>query len=617
MKQIIVLLAALCISCTLLAQRAEMEKVDVKIKRLPARPLPSNIKKYNYRVFNSTPLPAAQTETLNGYLKLDGFQLSTTAPDVTLLVYLDKYDVKMSAGAVKGIDVDKFVYFIKSSLDIRLSFLTGDNRFEFYQTSKLLKEDDTRYTYQSSTTYTTEAAALEAAGKDESMLKRAGDECLNKTLFSIQKYLEQNHGYTNEELSIPVWSMKAKSFDYSDMDEAQSKAIEGLKSFSDNGLNDANKKLFQEAITIWDKVLVEYNPNDKKGRISIKNVGALYANLALTHNWLLNDQDALKYVDLLSNSRGSSWADMIGDLVNSGIKGREQDLKRNNNSLAIEQTKSSLYVSPDFVVKGHSHRIQAIQKNLTILKKKFPDERRFFEYSDNGLLSKTYTETFNPTTKVWEKRRDVHTIKYDHDASVMYTFDDKYPTKPLAVRKFKDGKLISQKLRVGANDSSVVKLYYNASGQLERYAINPHYVTPGPEVRYQYANGQRISKEIFLSKGPGFKPDVKDQYKWNGKALLSTSRYKVNDAGTYDDEPLVIEYRRDGNGFIVQRAFVGWGSDTYTLDDAGNITQIVMHDDQGGSKSPEYVWEVGSGNAQLYTLEITPTEGPEEFPSVY
>jgi hypothetical protein len=185
-------------------------------------------------------------------------------------VHLDKFDQKISTAQIKGLSETKYGYVIKSSLDLRLSFLSRDHRYEFYQVSKLLKEDDTRYSYESSSTFATEAAASEAGNKDESSVTRGKSECLNKALFSIQQYLEQTHGYPNTEITIPVWSMKAKSFDYADMDEAQGKAIAGLKSYSGTGLNDDNKKMFQEAIAIWQKVLLEYNPSDKKGRISIK-----------------------------------------------------------------------------------------------------------------------------------------------------------------------------------------------------------------------------------------------------------------------------------------------------------------------------------------------------------
>ena len=614
MKKILFVILAVIVSYTLQAQRAEMEKVDIKVKLFPSRPLPLGIKKYNYKVMNSTQLVLPSTETINGYLRLEGYEFSSTAPDVTLLVYLDKYDEKTSVVPVKGINETKYAYGIKSSVEVRLSFLTGDSRYEFYQTSKLLKDDDTRYTYQNSLTFTTEVAATEAGNKDETMFKQAKEECLTKSLFAIEQYLKQTHGYADVELTIPVWSMKAKSFDYSDMDEAQGKAISGLKSYSGNGLNDENKKMFQDAVVIWEKVLQEYNPDDKKARISQKNVGALYANLAIAHNWLMNDQEALKYVDLLSKSRGSSWADMIGDLVNSDIKGREQDAKRNNNTLAIEKTKSSYYVSPDFVVKGHSYRISAIQKNNSF-NKKLPDERRYFEYLENGLLSKTYTESYNAGTKSWGKRRDVHTIKYDHDLNVMYIYDDK--SKPLMIRKFKDGKLVYQKSRVDVNDSSVVKLYYNASGQLERYVTNSHLATPTGEVRYQYVNGQMIRKEIFTNQSGQLKPYLKEEYKWNGNKLDKTSRFLMGDTGKYSDSPLEIQYHYDGRGFLVGLDYVGHETQTFTIDEVGNIIEIHSRADDGGSKSPTQIWERGTGNALLYTTEINDLSGPEKFPAVY
>jgi hypothetical protein len=131
MKKILIVILAVIVSYPLQAQRAEMEKVDIKIKRLPSRPLPLEVKKYNYKVMNLT-LLSLSPETLNAYLRLDGFEFSSTSPDVTLLVYLDKYDEKLSTVPVKGISETKYAYVIKSSLDVRLGFVTGDTQYEGY-----------------------------------------------------------------------------------------------------------------------------------------------------------------------------------------------------------------------------------------------------------------------------------------------------------------------------------------------------------------------------------------------------------------------------------------------------------------------------------------------------
>ena len=615
MKQILVIVLAVVIGYTSHAQRAEMEKIDIKVKSLPSKPLPSEIKKYNYKVINSTQLPLPQVEAMNGYVKLEGYEFSSTSPDVIVLVYLDKYEEKVSTPAVKGISETKYAYAIKSSMGVRLSFLTGDNRYEFYQTSKLLKDEDTRYTYQSSLTYTTEAAASEAGNKDETMFRQAKQECMNKVFFGIEQYLKYTHSYPIVEVTIPVWSMKAKSFDYSDMDDAQGKAIAGLTSYSGGGLNDENKKLFMDAIAIWEKVLQEFNADDKKARINSKNVGALYANLAIANNLLTKDQDALKYVDLLSKSRGSSWADMIGEMVNADSKGREQEAKRKSNTLVIEKTKSAYYVSPEFIVKGHSHRISALQKGNSF-NRKLPDERRYFEYAENGLLARTYTENYNPSTKGWEKRRDVHTLKYDHDLNIMYVYDEKSPTKPLITRKFKDGKLIYHKSRVELNDSSVVNLFYNAAGQLERYVVNAHKPGSLVEVRYQYTNGKMSRRELFQTTDGQLKPTFKEEYSWTGNRLTKTNRFRM-DGGKYMDKPLEIAYNYDGRGYLVGLSFVGHETQTFTVDDAGNIQEIFARADDGGSRSPSQIWEPGTGNAIQYTTEVTDYVGPEKYPALY
>lgn len=615
MKKILVAILALITGHVAVAQRAEMEKVNVNLKLLPSKPLPSEIVRYNYRVLNSTSLSLPSPEVLNGYFSLDGFQFSSASPDVTLLVYLDKYEEKFFTTPIKGISETKYAYGIKSSIGLRLAFLTGDSMYEFYHTSKLLKEDDSQYLNQNSLTFATEEAAAEAGKKDETLFRQAKEECMKKTLWSVQQYLKFTHAYPTMELTIPVWSMKAKSFDYSDMDEAQGKAIAALKNYSGNGLNEENKKLFQEAIVIWEKVLTEFNPNDKKGRVSPKNVGALYANLALTNNWILNDDQALKYLNLLSESRGSSWADMIGEIVHSDIKGREQDGKRKSNVLVINKTKSSYYVSPDFIVKGHSHRISALQKDDMFMNKKLPVERRYFEYADNGLLSRTYTESYNASNKTWEKRRDIHTIKYDHDQSIMYVYNEKSATQPMVIRKFKDGKLIYQRTRTSAGDSSVLKFYYNPAGQLERYVLNPHSKPVKTEAMYEYENGQLIRKQVSTDQGGQLKPLLKEEYKWVQGRLTEINSYRLTDP-VYATTPAVSRYYYDSKGFLSKAAYTGY-EETFSVDEWGNITDIHVRDDQGGSRKPTQIWEPGAGNALLYTTEFFDYRGPEYLPALY
>jgi hypothetical protein len=598
----------------LLAQRAEMERVKIRLKSLPSMPLEQEVKTYNYRIFNTTSLTLPSPETINGYLRMEGFEFASTSPDVILLVNLDGYEEKFSVATIKDISTPKYVYRISAKIDVQLRFLSGDSRFEYYQTSRLLTEDDTRYSYQSTQTYATEMEASDAGKKDEFMYKEAKVQTLNKVLFSIQQYLKRYHTYPVEDAGIPVYSIKAKSFDYSDMDIAQEKAIAALKLFSENGLTTESRALFNEVVLLWEKSLTEFNETDKKARINPKNVGTLYANLALTYCWLDNNQKANEYLDKLKKSRSASAAGFIGEIVNPYIAGREADVKRKNGTLAIAKTKSALYVSSDFLMNKHSHRIVAIQKN-NFLNKKLPDQRRHFEYSESGLLIKVSTEFYNAGTKLWERPKEIHSIQYDHDRSIMYTFDAKSTTIPLTVKRFQNGKLVYQKSRVGDNDSTVLKFFYLPNGLLDRYVVNAHNKSQNSEVRYSYTNEVMTKKEVFESKDGNLISRFKDEFIWADKKLIKIKSYGSSENGTYGTEPLEEIFNYNTNGFLVGKSS-RYELETFGIDEFGNITEINAKRDDG-SETWYYVWEKGAGNSSQYHNVLSDRLGPEKFPALY
>lgn len=98
--------------------------------------------------------------------------------------------------------------------------------------------------------------------------------------------LNEQMGYGWTERTSPVYTGKGKKLDYSSLDGAQLKAVQGLKDLS---ISEAtSKQKLAEAQDVWADELKQQDLTDKKARINNKVAAGLYINLALV-NILLGD----------------------------------------------------------------------------------------------------------------------------------------------------------------------------------------------------------------------------------------------------------------------------------------------------------------------------------------
>lgn len=91
-----------------------------------------------------------------------------------------------------------------------------------------------------------------------------------------------------------VYSAKGKSFDYADLDHAQSIAINAYEGYMEKGPNGEGFELLGAAISIWEKELESLDLDNKKSRIN-KSIGkGLYENLTNAYLYIYEVDKGIK-----------------------------------------------------------------------------------------------------------------------------------------------------------------------------------------------------------------------------------------------------------------------------------------------------------------------------------
>ena len=90
-----------------------------------------------------------------------------------------------------------------------------------------------------------------------------------------------------------VYVQKYKKYNYTEHEEALVHAVSGYK----NILHDKAKSIssFNKAISIWEKILEEYKPNDKKAKINREVAWYTMLNIAEAYLWTENFEKADEY----------------------------------------------------------------------------------------------------------------------------------------------------------------------------------------------------------------------------------------------------------------------------------------------------------------------------------
>lgn len=122
--------------------------------------------------------------------------------------------------------------------------------------------------------------------------------------------------YTTE--VFEVYAAKGKSYDYTELEQAQEKAMAAYESIYKNGLNDNDLNKLKEAIEVWEKELSTLDTDDKKARITESIGKGLHENCVRAYLYMYDFDNAKKHAEEFkalfgnfSNNRTQAMDDVV------------------------------------------------------------------------------------------------------------------------------------------------------------------------------------------------------------------------------------------------------------------------------------------------------------------
>ena len=224
------------------------------------------------------------------YLKLDGFEQNTSSENVVkgdVIFYNFEYTEPEQKVE------EKSVYNTKTK--------TTDKVKTYYYITSTKRPTSLKLQYNDKTLYD---GIFESTGEFKSLRTDSRPSIINiekksieDILLDINEFVNNKYGFSKISRTIDVRYVKNKSGDYDDLEEAKDFAIAGFKNF--NGLT-ANEDL-AKAIEIWEIVMEESNPEDRKARIDKKVTKAVLLNLTEAYLYTGKIDKVTNYIEKLEN----------------------------------------------------------------------------------------------------------------------------------------------------------------------------------------------------------------------------------------------------------------------------------------------------------------------------
>jgi tetratricopeptide (TPR) repeat protein len=113
---------------------------------------------------------------------------------------------------------------------------------------------------------------------------------------AIKNYLTNQYGYYKTSSAATIATGKGKDSDYADADQLVIKFQEAANLYN-AGKQEEYNKLAMECIEGWEKILEEFDPNNKKARISKKNADVFYYNISNAYLYMNEFDKAIEYIN--------------------------------------------------------------------------------------------------------------------------------------------------------------------------------------------------------------------------------------------------------------------------------------------------------------------------------
>lgn len=304
------------------AQRATFKTATFQYTRLPAKPLPKEVKTYCPLIIGATEM--SKSDLASQYLNLDGFvKVSQDEnPDLIIKVELANgferltgdVEVRKTEKTENNTKVIVTTYFYRMKYRMPCKYKIMTKNGEILG-EEIISDVESVITYDFpdfSSYSAAESHYVESKGKAMANIQ---NENTNKYFSKIKTRID------NDYLSIPVSEYiyigraegNDKKYDYSDLDQAYEFIMEGLTSVNTKN-HEIAKEPFKKAIDLLNKALTEKDLVDKKARINEKVTGMINYNLALVY-FLMNDFDNSEKFLAATSTTDKGYADEYAELL--------------------------------------------------------------------------------------------------------------------------------------------------------------------------------------------------------------------------------------------------------------------------------------------------------------
>lgn len=569
MKRIFLPLLTFILVTNVFAQKPEKQKYNGYFSNIPSRNLQIDGYKMEYNVPNSV-MDLMTKDTLN--LQLKGYNEGN---DLTFVFYCSEPTLKAfvedETKKVNDKQVTQYYSIITAESDNRLVILNKDK----VPVEIIDIEPDLRWVNKKGFDRSKYSEA-------EADLKRAqntnNDEVIKryiKALIKAYQYeLDNRYSKFTRNETMRVFTIKEKSFDYSDFNAATQSFIE-LTSNAD--LNSpTNIAKIKSVIDIWQKYESEYQ-SGKKNKVSDVNIDEIYFNISMGYLVLGQGEELKNYWNKCLSLKGNYTAEgyarnylpLMIDNYDTYLAKKDEEFKpldlitpiQKYNDMILLKTFLNFY----FTEK---------QGNLGVIMNYFPSQPQFIKkiktIKDDGGTVETIEQTYSCYGKL--KR-----MTYSVEGSIE---DD-----------------ITRDLSFSYIGDKISNVYMNGNAKLfhinyddnEKITNIEHIFKNDRKIVYNFENTEPGKTELRVSYIDGEKTEENKHVNW--------VKYDVNYnvTGVYMAPYVTRQINYDTNYNIIELNAINLGDNTVTIpisittDDKGNAT-ISEFNGMKTTNSYEYIY---------------------------
>jgi hypothetical protein len=303
MKKLFILILALSVFFPLMAQKAKVRTARFQYMHYPKNPLPNWVKTYSTETTSTSTRMKVSGEQERTFLVLRGFEKAELGTPADVKLVFELYAVKTSADIqtkeeskkVDDKEVKVTYYFHQVTSEISGKFMIIDkNGTEVYK--DVFSGSDFKNVANSDLYKTKSEAQTDYNKRKDAIISSSDNAALEKALSTYKAYMDNNYGYYKANDDALVATGKGKKHNYSDLDAALEKFHQAAE-FYNSGNIEKYKELATECINVWEKALTEYDPNNKKARISKKNADWINFSIASAYLYLDDFDKAIEYMN--------------------------------------------------------------------------------------------------------------------------------------------------------------------------------------------------------------------------------------------------------------------------------------------------------------------------------